>query len=132
MTRRRSARRVAVAFALLGGVVGGCGAAPIAPAGAPVTVSPSVTPDGVRHVVLAYRGAAPTSPPSVDIPRNSTVVLVVGSDVTDQVRLSGAYSRAAFVTAGATVTLTFVAAEDGAIDVRLADRDLTLGRLLVS
>jgi hypothetical protein len=131
VTRRRAVHVTAVAFALAVASTG-CGAAPIAPAEAPVTAVPSVAPDGVRHVAFAYSGAAPAPPAAVDVPRNATVMLVVGSDVTDQVQLSGAYSRAAFVTAGATVTLTFVASTPGRIDVRLVRRNVTLGTLLVT
>jgi hypothetical protein len=123
-------RRAAVAFALALASTG-CGTASIAPAGAPVTLIPSVAPDRVRHVAFAYSGGAPASPTTVDVPPNATVMLVVGSDVTDQVQLSGAYSRTAFVTAGATVTLTFVASAPGRIDVRLVQRNLTLGTLRV-
>jgi hypothetical protein len=131
VTRRRAVHVTAVVFALAVASTG-CGAAPIAPAGASVTAVPSVAPDGVRHVAFAYSDVAPASPAAVDVPRNATVMLVVGSDVTDQVQLSGAYSRAAFVTAGATVALTFVANVPGRIDVRLVRRDVTLGTLLVT
>jgi hypothetical protein len=128
VTSARAVRRAAVAFALALASTG-CGAAPIAPAGTPV--APSVAPDGVRHVAFTYSGAVPAAPATVDVPRNATVTLVVGSDVTDRVQLSGAYSRAAFVTAGATVTLTFVASAAGRIDVRLVQRELTIGALQV-
>jgi hypothetical protein len=114
--------------ALLAAVValGGCAAA-----GAP-TATPTVGADGAQRIELAYAGDEVTGGVARwAVPLGSTVELVVGSDVADEVHLHG-YDRTSFVTAGASTTLRFVADLPGVVEVELEQRGERLAQLEVS
>jgi hypothetical protein len=124
-SRRRSARLAAplVAVAL---AVAGCGATQTG------TVAPVVTAEGVQRVQVAFAGGAVTGGVArYAVPVGSSVELVVASDVADEVHLHG-YDRLAFVTAGATATLRFVADLPGVYEVEFEQRGTQLAQLEVS
>lgn len=89
-------------------------------------LTPTVTPDGAQLVEL-HRGHLAR----YAVPLGATVELVVASDITDKVHLHG-YDRTAFVTAGATTTLRFVADKPGVYEVELEISGEQLGQLAVS
>lgn len=94
--------------------------------------APEATPDGAQRVGIAYAaGVVRGGPAAWDVPLGSTVELVVASDVADEVHVHG-YERRAYVTAGATATLRFVADVPGVVDVELEGAGVPLGRLAVS
>lgn len=106
--------------------VGGCGSAQTA------TVAPAVTADGNQRVEVAFAGGAVTGGATrYAVPLGTTVELVVASDVADEIHLHG-YDRTAFVTAGATATLRFVADVPGVFEVELEQRGTPLAQLQVS
>lgn len=125
MTRSRSARTwpglLVVAALALGGCAGG--------------QSASLTPvsvDGVQRIELAVAGDAVTGGAGRwSVPLGSTVEVVVGSDVADEVHLHG-YDRSAFVTAGATATIRFDADVPGVFEVELEQSGTPLAQLEVS
>lgn len=92
----------------------------------PGALTPTVTADGAQLVEL-HRG----HPQRYAVPLGSTVELVVASDVADAVHLHG-YDRTGYVTAGATVTLRFVADVPGVFEVELERSGEQLGQLQVS
>lgn len=94
--------------------------------------TPEVAPDGAQRVRIDHAdGAVRGGPADWAVPLGSTVELVVGSDVAEEVHVHG-YDRSAFVTAGATVALRFVADVPGVVDVELEGAGTPLGRLAVS
>ncbi|ANY06474.1 hypothetical protein [Pseudonocardia sp. HH130630-07] len=99
-------------------VIAGCGAvAPVRPPG-PVTVAQAGA-DGLTPV--RFDVAEPVPPeliPTVVVPRGTTVVLTVGSDLARRV-LVPEQGRAVDVTAGGTVTIRFLAL--GTLTVRVAE-----------
>lgn len=126
-----SARSTGPAAALLavalGGLLAGCGALPTSAQPAPA-LAPVAGADGVLHVRLDHRAGAPAGPaPVVVLPRGSTVELVVGSDVAEQVVLSG-YDRTRFVTAGGTVTVRFISDRPVEVTVGSGPSRTALGR----
>jgi hypothetical protein len=123
---RRSGLRLAATLVVAALAVGGCGSAGSGPA------APAVTADGVQRVEVAVAGGAVTGGVQrFAVPLGSTVEVVVASDVADEVHLHG-YDRTAYVTAGATTTLRFVADLPGVFDVELEQRSLPLTQLQVS
>lgn len=93
---------------------------------------PEVGPDGARRVVVGYAaGAVAGGVADWAVPVGSPVELVVASDVADEVHVHG-YERRAFVTAGASVTLRFVADVPGVVEVELEGAGVPLARLTVS
>ncbi|WP_433557610.1 hypothetical protein ACQPWY_01530 [Pseudonocardia xinjiangensis] len=123
---RRSRLRLAATLVVAALAVGGCGSAGSGPA------APAVTADGVQRVEVAVAGGAVTGGVRrFAVPLGSTVEVVVASDVADEVHLHG-YDRTAYVTAGATTTLRFVADLPGVFDVELEQRSLPLTQLQVS
>ncbi|WP_232660875.1 hypothetical protein [Pseudonocardia sp. TRM90224] len=106
-------------------VLGACGG-PAAPRAA------TTAPGGVQRIELTFRAGAVTGGVTrYAVPLGSTVDLVVGSDVADEVHLHG-YDRSSFVTAGATTTLRFVADLPGVFDVELEQRRIPLTQVQVS
>lgn len=125
ISRLRDSLAVTIVLALAG-----CGSA-AAPPAAP-TPTPVVTADGVQRVELTYAGGTlPGGPARYAVPVGSTVELVVASDVADEVHLHG-YDRRAFVTAGATATLRFVADVPGVYEVELEQAGAQLAQVQVS
>jgi plastocyanin len=125
-SRRPSGARLAASLAAVVIAVGGCAGSQTA------TVAPVVTAEGVQRVEVAFAGGAVTGGMSrYAVPVGSTVEVVVASDVADEVHLHG-YDRAAFVTAGATATLRFVADLPGVYEVELEQRGTPLAQLEVS
>ncbi|MEJ3652175.1 hypothetical protein WEH80_04110 [Actinomycetes bacterium KLBMP 9759] len=120
------ARVVLLLFvAAVAAVLGACGG-PAAPRAA------TAVPDGVHRIELAFHaGEVIGGVTRFAVPLGSTVELVVGSDVADEVHLHG-YDRSSFVTAGATTTLRFVADLPGVFDVELEQRRIPLTQVLVS
>lgn len=113
---------VAMAAAVL---IAGCGVS-----GA--TLDPTVTADGSQRVEVGYLdGAVEGGVARYAVPLGSTVELVIVSDVADEVHLHG-YDRFAFVTAGASATLRFVADVPGVFEVELEQRAVDLVQLEVS
>ena len=93
---------------------------------------PEVAADGARRVVVVHAGGAVQGGVADwAVPVGSPVELVVASDVADEVHVHG-YERRAFVTAGASVTLRFVADVPGVVDVELEGAGVPLARLTVS
>jgi hypothetical protein len=128
MSRPRSRRTVPL-VTLLGAVVvalAGCGTP------APAAVPATVVADGSQHVEVAVAGGAVTGGVQrFAVPVNSTVELVVSSDVADEVHVHG-YDRKSFVTAGASTTITFAADLTGVFDIELEQRATPLASLQVS
>lgn len=101
-------------------------------AGCAAPRTPAVTPDGAARVEITYAGGAVRDGVGDwAVPLGSAVELVVGSDVADEVHVHG-YDRRAYVTAGATATLRFVADVPGVVDVELEGAGVPLARLTVS
>jgi hypothetical protein len=116
----------ALAAVAAAAVLTGCGAS----GGA--TVAPAAGPDGSQRVEIAYVGGAVDGGVArYAVPIGSTVEVVVASDVADEVHLHG-YDRSAFVTAGASTTLRFVADVPGVFEVELEQRGDQLAQLEVS
>jgi hypothetical protein len=123
---RRSGLRLAATLVAAALAVGGCGSAGSGLA------APAVTADGVQRVEVAFAGGAVAGGVRrFAVPLGSTVDIVVAGDVADEVHLHG-YDRHAFVTAGATATLRFVADLPGVFDVELEQRSVPLTQLQVS
>lgn len=105
---------------------GGCASAQTS------TAAPAVAADGVARVQVDFSGGAVTGGSTrYAVPLGSTVELVVASDVADEIHVHG-YDRTAFVTAGATATLRFVADVPGVFEVELEQRGTPLAQLQVS
>ena len=114
-------RRVGVVVVLL-----------LALAGCAGSRAPEPAPDGAQRVRIDVAGGAVVGGPADwAVPLGSTVELVVGSDVAEEVHVHG-YDRRAYVTAGAAATLRFVADLPGVVDVELEGAGVPLGRLAVS
>ena len=134
--RSGPARRGPRASAWTGGVLlllvtaAGCGTLPAAEQVAPA-FTPAASAEGVRTVRFDHRSGAARRPATVvAVPRGAVVALVVGSDVTERVTLTGlGWSR--YVTAGSTVSLRFVAERPGEMTVIAGDPAVELGRLQV-
>jgi hypothetical protein len=99
---------------------------------APATVPAAVTADGSQHIEITFAGGAVTGGVQrYTVPVNSTVELVVTSDVADEVHVHG-YDRKSFVTAGASTTVRWDANLPGVFDVELEQRATPLASLQVS
>lgn len=123
---RRVGLRLAVLLVPTVLAVVGCGAAGTGDA------VPVVTADGVQRVEVAFTGGEVAGGVRrFTVPRGSTVELVVASDVAEEVHLHG-YDRSAYVTAGATATLRFVADLPGVFDVELEGRGTPLTQLRIA
>ena len=121
MSRTRSAAAALAALLLLGACSAG-----------PSTVAPTVTAAGAQHIEIGFAGGAVTGGVvRYAVPADSTVELVVSSDVADEVHLHG-YDRTSYVTAGATTGLRFVADLPGVFAVELEQRAAPLGEIQVS
>lgn len=133
-------------------IVAGCGAGdgtdapPTTPATSPAPAgttpveetagedSPSPTPEateeaGVRAEFTVSDGAV-DGPGRVEVAQGEMVVLVVTSDVDDEVHVHG-YDILADVAAGETVTLEFAADVPGVFEVEMEERHLKLTDLQV-
>lgn len=98
--------------------VAGCGAVAGADPAGPTLVA-TADADGLTPVRFDFRSTeAIEAVPTVVVPRGSTVVLTVGSDVARRV-LVPEQGRAVDVTAGGTVTIRFLAL--GTFSVRVAE-----------
>lgn len=118
--------RVAALLVVAAVGLAGCGSTQTA------AVAPAVTTDGVQRIEVTLRGGAVTGGVArYAVPLSSTVELVVGSDVPDEVHLHG-YDQHSYVTAGATTTLRFVADVPGVFEVELEQRGTQLAQLAVS
>jgi hypothetical protein len=123
---RRSAAGLAVTLVAVVLAVVGCGTA-----GAGLA-APVATADGVQRVEVAFGGGEVTGGVRrYAVPLGSTVELVVASDVAEEVHLHG-YDRMAYVTAGATATLRFVADLPGVFDVELEGSGTPLTQLQIA
>ncbi len=97
------------------------------------TASPTPTlPAGVdQQVVFSIANKKVTGPAGrVKVKVNTTVQLVVTSDIADEVHLHG-YDKHVDVTAGGTATLTFKASIPGVFEVELENTTLTITHLQV-
>jgi hypothetical protein len=126
MSRPRSARTVPLVTLLGVLLLAACGSP------TPAAVAVAAAPDGSRHIEIAFAGGAVTGGVQRwSVPVNSTVELVVSSDVADEVHVHG-YDRKSFVTAGATTTVEFAANLTGVFDVELEQRATPLASLQVN
>jgi len=119
----RSASAAVAALLLL--LLGACSPAP-------ATVAPAVTATGAQRIEVGFAGGAVTGGVRrYAVPVDSTVELVVSSDVADEVHVHG-YDRRSFVTAGASTTLSWPADLPGVFEVELEQRGVPLVELQVS
>jgi hypothetical protein len=125
--------RIVLPAVVLGLALSGCAgksassgpAARSAPATTPVSsapANPSAAPSGPtadQTIRITYaNGQVSGVPTVVKVRHNSTVALVVSSDVADEVHVHG-YDKAADVTKGGTVTIVFTATLQGRFEVEL-------------
>lgn len=106
----------------------GCGAVAGAGPAGPTLVA-TTDANGLTPVRFDFRSTTPVGAvPTVIVPRGTTVVLTVGSDVARRV-LVPEQGRAVDVTAGGTVTIRFLAL--GVLSVRVAEPGADRGGTII-
>lgn len=125
---RRSAGLLLAGLLVATPAITGCGAvAGAGPAGP--TVAATADANGLTPVRFDFHSTAPVEAvPTVVVPRGTTVVLTVGSDVARRV-LVPEQGRAVDVTAGGTVTIRFLAL--GVLSVRVAEPGADRGETII-
>lgn len=142
----RGAMVGAVAVAVVGGALGGCGresAADGASAASPASSS-STAVDGldssspapvgatVRMITITVRGGQASGETGrVTVPLGTPVTVSITSDVTDTAHVHG-YDRTAEIPAGGTASVSFTSNIPGVFEVELHESKLQLLQLQVS
>ena len=121
---------VACATLLAVAVLGGCGSSngsTTSTAGATTTTTPAKP---VTVSIVVQNGAPKGGIVRATVHKDDHVVLVVKSDVTDEIHLHG-YDKKTDVTAGGTARLPFVANIPGRFEVELESRSVQIADLTV-
>jgi hypothetical protein len=121
---------VACATLLAVAVLGGCGSSngsTTSTAGATTTTTPAKP---VTVSIVVQNGAPKGGIVRATVNKDDHVVLVVKSDVTDEIHLHG-YDKKTDVTAGGTARLPFVANIPGRFEVELESRSVQIADLTV-
>ena len=121
---------VACATLLAIAVLGGCGSSngsTTSTAGATTTTTPAKP---VTVSIVVQNGAPKGGIVRATVNKDDHVVLVVKSDVTDEIHLHG-YDKKTDVTAGGTARLPFVANIPGRFEVELESRSVQIADLTV-
>jgi hypothetical protein len=121
---------VACATLLAVAVLGGCGSSNDSTASTAATTTTTSPAKPVTVSIVVQNGAPQGGIVRATVNKDDHVVLVVKSDVADEIHLHG-YDKKTDVTAGGTARLPFVANIPGRFEVELESRSVQIADLTV-
>lgn len=121
---------VACATLLAVAVLGGCGSSTDSTTSTAATTTATSPAKPVTVSVVVQNGAPKGGIVRATVNKDDHVVLVVKSDVADEIHLHG-YDKKTEVTAGGTARLPFVASIPGRFEVELESRSVQIADLTV-